>query len=133
WARVSPERIRIIHNVLDLEHFRPPTADQRRAARARHGFADHERVLVMPGRVSVQKHQLGLLLALGRLARQGRLPADLVVSLPGRSSGSLIGRLVQGLAGGRRLRPIVRIPGSETDMRSLYWAADGLLLPSLWE
>jgi glycosyltransferase involved in cell wall biosynthesis len=27
----------------------------------------------------------------------------------------------------------VRIPGLETDMRGLYWAADMLVLPSLWE
>ena len=59
-ARVRPERIRVIHNFLDLEHFRPPIDDERRAARARHGMPAETRVLVMPGRISVQKHQLGL-------------------------------------------------------------------------
>jgi len=132
-ARVAPERIRIIHNVLDLEHFRPPTAAERQAARNKHGFRDDQRVLLLPGRVSVQKHQLGLLLALGRLARQRRLPDDIVVSLPGRQKRTLIGRLVGALARRRRLRNIVQLPGPESDMRSLYWAADLLVLPSLWE
>jgi glycosyltransferase involved in cell wall biosynthesis len=132
-ARVAPERIRIIHNVLDLEHFRPPTPAERQAARAHHGFSAGQRVLVLPGRVSVQKHQLGLLLALARLARQGRLPDDLVVSLPGRQSGTLVGRLVAALAGRRCLRSAVRLPGAESDMRCLYWSADMLVLPSLWE
>jgi glycosyltransferase involved in cell wall biosynthesis len=132
-AQVSPERIRIIHNVLDLEHFRPPTPAERQAARARHGFTDEERVLVLPGRISVQKHQLGLLLALGRLARQGRLPDHLVVSLPGRRRPNLVGRLVSSLAARPRLRQVVRLPGPDADMRSLYWSADLLVLPSLWE
>jgi len=132
-ARVAPERIRIIHNVLDLDHFRPPTPAERQAARARHGFGDDQRVLLLPGRVSVQKHQLGLLLALGRLARAGRLPDGLVVALPGRQKRTLVGRLVDWLARRPRLRPVVRLPGPEADMRSLYWSADLLVLPSLWE
>jgi glycosyltransferase involved in cell wall biosynthesis len=132
-AQVSPERIRIIHNVLDLEHFRPPTAAERAAARAHHGFRDDQRVLVLPGRVSMQKHQLGLLLALARLAKAGRLPDDVVVSLPGRQSSSVIGRLVQRLARRRCLRGVVQLPGANTDMRCLYWSSDLLVLPSLWE
>jgi starch synthase (maltosyl-transferring) len=132
-ARVSPERIRIIHNVLDLEHFRPPSPAERRAARRQHGFADGQRVLVLPGRLCVQKHQIGLLLALRRLARQGRLPDDLVVSLPGRRNGVVVGRIARWLAQRPVLRATVRLPGLECDMRSLYWAADLLVLPSLWE
>jgi glycosyltransferase involved in cell wall biosynthesis len=132
-AQVEPHRIRIIHNVLDLDSFRPPTPAERQAARAHHGFSDKQRVVLLPGRVSVQKHQLGLLLALARLAKQGRLPEDVVVTLPGRQSGSLIGRLVARLAARRCLRGVVRLPGAESDMRCLYWSADLLVLPSLWE
>ena len=132
-AGVAPERIRIIHNVLDLDQFRPPTAAERAAARALHGFSEDQRMVVLPGRVSVQKHQVGLLLALGRLARSGRLPPDLVVSLPGRRGRTVAGRLVDWLAGRPRLCGVVRMPGLESDMRSLYWSADLLVLPSLWE
>jgi len=132
-AQVSPERIRIIHNVLDLEHFRPPTPEERRAARAHHGFRDDQRVLVLPGRVSVQKHQLGLLLALARLAKAKRLPDDVVVSLPGKQNRTMVGRLVTALARRRCLRGAVQLPGPNSDMRCLYWSADLLVLPSLWE
>ena len=70
-ARVRPERIRVIHNFLDFEKFRVPTDDERRAARERFAIPEGARVLVMPGRLSVQKHQVGLLLALSRLAKSG--------------------------------------------------------------
>ena len=73
-ARVRPERIRIIHNFLDLDRFCPPTDDERRAARARFAIPDGARVLVMPGRLSVQKHQIGLLLG-AVAAREERTPA----------------------------------------------------------
>src|SRR6185436_13090042 len=42
-------------------------------------------------------------------------------------------RIVDWLAGRPRLRNVVRLPGPEGDMRSLYWSADLLVLPSLWE
>src|SRR3954471_18715062 len=48
-AQVEPQRIRIIHNVLDLESFRPPTPAERQAARAHHGFSDKQRVVLLPG------------------------------------------------------------------------------------
>jgi glycosyltransferase involved in cell wall biosynthesis len=132
-ARVRPERIRVIHNFLDLEQFRPPTDDERRAARVRLGLSENARVLVMPGRISVQKHQLGLLLALNRLAKAGQLPPDVVVLLPGSHRRSLIDRLVMRLGTRPLLRSVVHIPGTETNMRSLYWASDLLVLFSLWE
>jgi starch synthase (maltosyl-transferring) len=132
-ARVSPHRIRIIHNVVDLERFRPPTTEERQFARARYGLADWQRLVILPGRLSIQKHQLGLLLALSQLSGAGRLPDDVVVSMPGRCSSSLVRKLV-GLLGERRgVRDVVQFPGPESDMRSLYWSADMLVLPSLWE
>jgi starch synthase (maltosyl-transferring) len=132
-ARVRPERIRVIHNFLDLDHFRPPTDEERRAARARYGVSGGTRVLIMPGRISVQKHQLGFLWALERLARAGRLPSDVVVLMPGRGGAKWIGRWVARVAARARLRSIVRLIGAESDMRSLYWASDLLVLSSLWE
>jgi starch synthase (maltosyl-transferring) len=132
-ARVRPERIRVVHNFLDLERFRPPTDDERREARARQGLPDDARVLVMPGRISIQKHQFGLLLALDRLARAGRLPPDVVLLMPGRRPGTLVDRLIGRLAARPGLRSVVRLTGTETDMRALYWASDLLVLFSLWE
>ncbi|MBC8134222.1 MAG: glycosyltransferase [Deltaproteobacteria bacterium] len=133
WARVRPERIRVIHNFVDLEKFRPPSIAERQAARARLGLAEATRVLVMPGRFSFQKHQLGFLLALRRLAKAGRLPADVVVLMPGSHRPTLVNRLIMRIATGPLLRAQVRVPGTETNMRELYWASDLLVLSSLWE
>jgi len=132
-ARVRPERIRVIHNFLDFERFRMPTDDERRAARARYGIPEGARVLVMPGRISIQKHQVGLLLALSRLAKLGRLPEDVVLLMPGRRSHALVHRLVDKLAARPELRGAVRVIGTEDNMRELYWASDLLVLFSLWE
>jgi starch synthase (maltosyl-transferring) len=132
-GRVRPERIRVIHNFIDFDRFRPPTDDERRAARARLGIPDGARVLVMPGRLSIQKHQVGLMLALSRLAKDGRLPEDVVVLLPGRRSLALVDRLVRRIARRAELRGAVRITGTEDNMRELYWASDLLVLFSLWE
>jgi glycosyltransferase involved in cell wall biosynthesis len=132
-GRVRPERIRVIHNFLDFDRFRLPTDDERRAARARFAIPDGARVLVMPGRLSIQKHQLGLMLALSRLAKSGRLPRDVVVLLPGRRSHALVDRLVRRMAQAPALRDAVRVTGTEDNMRELYWASDLLVLFSLWE
>jgi starch synthase (maltosyl-transferring) len=132
-GRVRPERIRVIHNFIDFDHFRVPTDDERRAARARFDIPDGARVLVMPGRLSIQKHQVGLLLALSRLAKSGRLPADVVVLLPGRRSLAVVEALVRRIAARPELRGAVRITGTEANMRELYWASDLLVLFSLWE
>ena len=94
---------------------------------------DGARVLVMPGRLSIQKHQIGLMLALLRLAKSGRLPEDVVLLMPGRRSHALVDRVVRRLAGRPELRGAVRLIGTEDNMRELYWASDLLVLFSLWE
>src|SRR5262245_49433963 len=132
-GRVRPERIRVIHNFLDFDRFRIPSDEERRAARARYSLPDDARVLVMPGRLSIQKHQVGLLWALSRLARSGRLPADVVLLMPGRRSHALVDWLVRRLAARPELRGAVRVIGTEDNMRELYWASDLLVLFSLWE
>lgn len=132
-ARVRPEQIQVLHNFLDQDYFRPPTAQERQRARARWDIPEGRRVLLMPGRICIQKHQLGLLLAMDILARRGELPEQTLVVLPGRGRGAATDRLVQRLAQGRRLADAVRIPGVISDIRSLYWAADVLVMTSLWE
>lgn len=133
WARVRPERIRVIHNFIDLDQFRPPTDEERRTARARLDIPPEARVLVMPGRFAVQKHQLGLLLALRQLARAGQLPPDVVVLLPGSHRRSVIDKIVMRVATGPSLRAVVRVTGTQTNMREVYWGSDLLVLFSLWE
>jgi glycosyltransferase involved in cell wall biosynthesis len=134
-ARVNPGKIQILHNFIDLAKFRPPDAEQRRAARQQYGLHEGEVALLLPGRIGLQKHQLGLVLALRALARAGRLPAAVKVLLAGRNRdrayAAVLAQVITrvGIAG-----QITALgPVKDQDMIALYHAADALVLPSLWE
>lgn len=133
YARVAAEKIRVIYNILDIAFFRPPTPAERIAARAEWKFAPDQRVLLLPGRVGLQKHQIGLLRALGTLAKRGRIPARTLVVLAGRDRDPLTSRIVHALAERPGLRDVVKLVGAVKDMRTLYWASDALVMPSLYE
>lgn len=132
-ARVRPEKVRVIYNILDIEHFRPPTTLERDEARTRWKLAPGQRALLLPGRVGFQKHQLGLLWALRKLARRGRLPDDVVLLLAGRERDLGFSAVAHRLANEPRVAPHVRFLGAVKDVRSLYWASDLLVMPSLYE
>jgi glycosyltransferase involved in cell wall biosynthesis len=133
YGRVPPDKIRVIFNLLDTQHFRPPTAAERTEARARWNLATGQRVLIVPGRIGLQKHQLGILWAMRRLMRAGQWPVDAVVLFAGRKRDRLTSALVDRLARDPQLTDHVRFLGAVKDVRSLYWASDLLLLPSLFE
>ena len=132
-ARVRPDKVRVIYNILDVEHFRPPTAEERAEARARWNLEPGQRALLLPGRVGFQKHQLGLLWAMRKLARRGRLPEDVVLLLAGRERDLGFSALAHRIARDPRVAPHVRFLGAVKDVRSLYWASDLLVMPSLFE
>lgn len=133
WARVPDSKIQVIHNFIDLERFHPPSAEERAAARARYRLAHDDLVLLLSGRISLQKNHMGLVRALARLKRRGRLPGKVRVLLAGRERDHLYTALTWRLAKFLGVdRYLVRL-GAVTDMPTLYHAADALLLPSLWE
>jgi glycosyltransferase involved in cell wall biosynthesis len=133
YGRVSPEKIRVIYNLLDVEHFRPPSEAERAEARARWELLPGQRAFIVPGRIGLQKHQLGILWAMRRVARAGGWPADAVVLFAGRERDRLTSALVHRLARDPRLDGRIRFLGAVKDVRSLYWASDVLLIPSLYE
>jgi glycosyltransferase involved in cell wall biosynthesis len=132
-ARVPNDKIQIVHNFIDVERFAPPTDEERRAARARWKVADDEIILLVPGRIATQKHQLGLMRALHQLHRRGGLPDRARVLLAGREHSPLYASLVRRSLRWFDLEQRVTYLGRVTDMISLYAAADILVLPSLWE
>lgn len=132
-AGVEPEKVQLLHNFIDLERFRPPTAAERTAARARWGLADGQLAVLLPGRVGVQKHQLGLALALARLKRAGRLPPNIRVLLAGRNRDWLYSAVLPRVLAWLGLTDVVRFLGTVTEMLPLYHAADVLVMPSLYE
>lgn len=133
YGRVPPDKIRVIYNLLDTQHFRPPTAAERTEARARWNLTTGQRALIVPGRIGLQKHQVGILWAMRRLVRAGQWPADAVVLFAGRKRDRLTSALVDRLARDPQLAEHVRFLGAVKDVRSLYWASDLLLMPSLFE
>jgi glycosyltransferase involved in cell wall biosynthesis len=133
YGRVRPDKIRVIYNLLDVEHFRPPSGAERAEARARWALQPGQRALIVPGRIGLQKYQLGILWAMRRLARAGQWPADAVVLFAGRERDRLTSALVHRLARDPRLDGRIRFLGAVKDVRSLYWASDLLLIPSLYE
>lgn len=133
WSRVAPERIEIIHNFIDLDAFQPPTDDQRRAARARFGFADDELIVLLPGRLARQKHQLGLAAAIKILVRRGELPANVRFVLAGRRRDRFYARAVPIAIRALGVERFVTYLEPVKDMCALYHASDVLVMPSLYE
>ncbi len=133
WARVPEGKLQVIPNFVDLTSFRPAQPGEREAARRRFALAAGDRVLVLPGRISVQKHQLGLLRALHTLARSGRLPDHARILLAGRERDRRYSRLVRWLVGRFGLEKHVRLLGAVSDVKAAYHAADAVILPSLYE
>ena len=133
WARVPEGKLQVIPNFVDVDAFRPPQPAEREAARRRFGVLPSERVLVLSGRISVQKHQLGLLAALRILQRGGRLPDHVRILLAGRNRDQGYSRLVRWLIQRWQLGKHVRQLGPVADVLAVYHAADAVILPSLYE
>jgi len=132
-ARVPSEMIQIIPNFVDQEKFHAPDPDERRRARAKYGLSDNELALVLPGRISIQKHQLGLMLALRWIRAQGRLPPPVRILLAGRARDRLYSWAVHQVARRSGFAGQIQWLGAVSDMLTLYHAADGVLMPSLYE
>jgi glycosyltransferase involved in cell wall biosynthesis len=133
WGRVRPELIKIIPNILDTSLFRPPNETERLEARKRWSITKEQRAFILPGRIGIQKHQLGLLLSLVLLKAKKRLDENTVFLFAGRRRDLKTAWLVDRLAKWPGLKPHLRFLGAQKDIRSLYWASDVLIMPSLWE
>lgn len=131
WQRVSPSKIRVIANIVDLDRFGVPDDDARRQARADLGLDGT--VFLVPGRVHIVKNPVAIVLAAALLKRQGRLPPDVTFLFAGRLDHRLVRRAA--VAVGRRfgIGPQVRFLGPRTDITALYAAADWVMLASFAE
>lgn len=124
------ERFRIrgkrIWNWIDTEHFRPPTADERAAARRALGIEEGRFVVASVANCNKAKNHPELLKALALLPEQER-PLYLHV---GREE---TGEPERALAEQFGVADEVRFFGSQPDPRLYFWAADALVMPSLYE
>jgi glycosyltransferase involved in cell wall biosynthesis len=120
---VPPGRVRIVPPGPDAVHFRPPSPDERRAARQHWGIGEGQFVLGYVGSLTENKHPETLVEAVVDLEGAGR---DVVALVAGRGP---VEDDVAELAMRRRMGKRVRLLGYQ-ESRSVLWAADALVLPS---
>ena len=143
------ERITVIPSGVDCAHFRPPSADERAAARAALGLGDADRAVGAVGALVPRKGHRYLVEAMALLGRSSAaagggsgLPRDVVA----RQAAAAQGRVVAIIAGSGSLRdPLaaeirrcglgaaVRMLGRVDDARAILWALDVFAMPSLSE
>ena len=143
------ERITVIPSGVDCAHFRPPSADERAAARAALGLGDADLAVGTVGALVPRKGHRYLVEAMALLGRGsadaaggGGQQRDVVA----RQTAAPQRRVVAIIAGGGSLRdPLaaeirrcglgdaVRMLGRVDDARAILWALDVFAMPSLSE
>ena len=121
--RVPPERVAVVRNGVDLERFRPPTAEERASARARLAVSGF--VLAFVGRGAARKGLPELLRALAHPAAPRG--ATLLVA------GAAPRELKATEAAAKSLGVAARLVGHQPDVREVFAAADAVALPSIYE
>ncbi len=124
--RIEPEKLRVIHNGIDLEHFNPLQREALRgAARAELGAQPRDTVFLFVGSGFARK---GLDTAIDALAFAGFAGFRLAVVGRDREAARYAARAQRAGLGER-----VRFLGAREDLRSLYAAADCLVLPTRYD
>ncbi len=127
---VPEGKIRVIHNGIDVERFRPAGETERRAVRAELGLRDGAFVVVLPGRLTPEKGQTELLRAVALLRDRGE---DVVAVLlgadnPGRWGGHRA--VLEALRDELGIAERVRFLGHRPDVPAVLGAADVVAVPS---
>jgi UDP-glucose:(heptosyl)LPS alpha-1,3-glucosyltransferase len=123
---LAPEKLHVIYNGVDLEHFHPRQRTALRAAvRAELGAAAGEILFLFIGSGFARK---GLDAAIGALAGCGNAPYRLAVAGRDRDAARFAA-----LAAARGLGDRVRLLGGRDDVRPLYAAADCFILPTRYD
>jgi UDP-glucose:(heptosyl)LPS alpha-1,3-glucosyltransferase len=124
--RIAPEKLHVIYNGVDLEHFRPQRRTElRSAARTELGLGEQARVFAFVGSGFARK---GLDAAIAALARSGRGDFHLLVAGRDRHAARYA---AQARAAG--VAPRVHFAGGREDVRPLYAAADCFILPTRYD
>lgn len=123
---VAADKLHVIHNGVDLEHFHPGLREiHRSAARAELGIPEDAPVVLFVGSGFERK---GVHVLLRALARMGRQDARLVVV--GKDRGAKLAKQVAQTLG---VDERVHFLGALQDVRPWYGAADVFCLPTLYD
>ena len=124
--RIAPEKLHVIHNGVDLEHFHPRHgAALRASARSGLGLAESDFAFLFVGSGFARK---GLDLAIRALARSAAPSFRLLVAGRDRDAGHFAA-----LAGRAGVAGRVQLLGGREDVRPLYAAADCFILPTRYD
>jgi UDP-glucose:(heptosyl)LPS alpha-1,3-glucosyltransferase len=124
--RIAPEKLHVIYNGVDLEHFHPRHREALRgAARAELGCSPRDTLFVFVGSGFARK---GLPAAIDALAQAANDTFWLLVAGRDRDLDKLRQKARAAGVGER-----VKFLGGRDDVRPLYAAADCLVLPSLYD
>ena len=123
---VPQDKLHVIHNGVDLDHFNPRLKQQHRTdMRSRLGIGDATPVILYVGSGFSRKGVPQLLQALAGMQHQ-----NAVAVVVGKDKHS---RRMQALAGSRGLGGRVYFVGPQQDVRPWYGMADVLALPTLYD
>jgi UDP-glucose:(heptosyl)LPS alpha-1,3-glucosyltransferase len=124
--RIAPEKLHVIYNGVDLDHFHPRhRAALRAAARKDLGVGEDEVLFLFVGSGFARK---GLDAAIGALAKWGDARGRLAVAGHDRDAARFAAA-----AAGKGLGDRVRLLGGREDVRPLYAAADCFILPTRYD
>lgn len=123
---VPPWKIRTIYNGIDLEKFRPISAEERVRRRREMDFDERDFVWICAARLAPQKGHRFLLEAFARLPEGSRSRLLIVGDGPEMAA-------LTGLAGRLELKEKVRFLGMRTDVPGLLAISDGYVCSSLSE
>jgi L-malate glycosyltransferase len=124
-AGVDRSRVKIVHSGVDCDRFRPPTSDERAAARATLGISDAEVVVSAVGALEARKGHRYLIEAVAAVAA-----ANVKCLIAG--NGSIRADLEREIAT-RGCADRVTLLGRIDDVRAILWASDVFAMPSLNE
>ena len=121
---LADARTAVIGNGIDTSRFRPPSATERAAARARLGIGKDVPLVAYVGRDAVEKGNDLMVATVAALARQSPQAQALVVGLGAERLQAIAA------SAGTRLPESLKVQARTARIEYLYWAADVLLLTS---
>ena len=124
---LSPERVGVIYNGIDLGAHQAQRSDRRREVRREFGWADEHQVIVQVARLDPLKDHITAIWAFERV--QAKLPqARLLIVGEGAERAAIEAEIAK-----RKLAPCVRLAGLRKDVPRLLSGADLLWLTSVSE
>jgi UDP-glucose:(heptosyl)LPS alpha-1,3-glucosyltransferase len=126
WYRVPEERITVVYNGVDIDHFHPRNRQYRKEIRRRHGIGD-ERVVLFVSNNFRMKGLNFLIKALGKIRKGDHPPFRLLIL--GRDHQDSYLRLARGMG----ISEEVIFAGSTTEPEKYYGASDVLVHPTFYD